>query len=164
MTPVALRRATASDAGAAADVWLRSFASALPTVVRPRSDDDVRTYFREVVVLLRETWVAEAADRVVGLMVLDRDQLSQLYLDPDWRGRGIGGRFVDLAKRRRPAGLNLWTFQVNKPAHRFYERHGFVAVEYTDGSGNEEQEPDVRYAWHPSLVTHDHPPSTTDHH
>lgn len=157
MTPVALRRATASDAGAAADVWLRSFAAALPTVVRPRSDDDVRTYFREVVVLLRETWVAEAADRVVGLMVLDRDQLSQLYLDPDWRGRGIGDRFVDLAKRRRPDGLSLWTFQVNKPAHRFYERHGFVAVEYTDGSGNEEQEPDVRYAWHPSLVTHDQP-------
>jgi GNAT superfamily N-acetyltransferase len=149
MSRVALRRATATDAGATADVWLRSFAAALPTVVRPRSDDDVRTYFREVVVLLRETWVAEAADRVVGLMVLDGGQLSQLYLDPDWRGLGIGDRFVDLAKQRRPHGLTLWTFQVNKPAHRFYERHGFVAVEYTDGSGNEEQEPDVRYVWRP---------------
>ncbi|MGW1611104.1 N-acetyltransferase family protein [Streptomyces sp. NPDC002285] len=149
MTPVALRRARPTDAGAVADVWLRSFAAALPTVVRPRSDDDVRTYFREVVVLLRETWVAEAADRVVGLMVLDADQLSQLYLDPDWRGRGIGDRLVDLAKRRRPDGLSLWTFQVNEPAHRFYERHGFVAAEYTDGSGNEEQEPDVRYVWQP---------------
>ncbi|WP_369168573.1 GNAT family N-acetyltransferase [Streptomyces sp. R28] len=149
MSRVALRRATATDAGAAADVWLRSFAAALPTVVRPHSDDDVRTYFREVLVLLRETWVAEAADRVVGVMVLDGDQLSQLYLDPDWRGLGIGNRFVDLAKRRRPDGLSLWTFQVNQPAHRFYERHGFVAVERTDGSGNEEQEPDVRYVWRP---------------
>ncbi|WP_217207558.1 GNAT family N-acetyltransferase [Streptomyces sp. AC550_RSS872] len=150
MTAVALRRATASDAGAAADVWLRSFAAALPTVVRPHSDDEVRAYFREVVVPLRETWVAEAADRVIGLMVLDRDQLSQLYLDPDRRGRGIGDRFVDLAKLRRPDGLSLWTFQINKPAHRFYERHGFVAVEHTDGSGNEEREPDVRYVWLPS--------------
>lgn len=149
MIPVALRRATATDAGAAADLWLRSFAAALPTVVRPRSDDEVRTYFREVVVPLKETWVAEAADRVVGLMVLDDDQLSQLYLDPDWRGHGIGDRFVDLAKRRRPGGLSLWTFQVNKPAHRFYERHGFVAVEHTDGGGNEEREPDVRYVWSP---------------
>lgn len=148
-TPVALRRAVATDAGAAADVYLRSFAAALPTVVRPRSDDEVRTYFREVVVLLRETWVAEAADRVVGLMVLDGDRLSQLYLDPDWRGHGIGDRFVALAKQRRPDGLTLWTFQVNKPAHRFYERHGFVPVEYTDGSGNEEHEPDVRYVWRP---------------
>ncbi|SDN89831.1 Acetyltransferase (GNAT) domain-containing protein [Streptomyces sp. cf386] len=149
MTPIALRRALATDAGAAADVWLRSFAAALPTVVRPHSDDEVRTYFREVVVPLRETWVAEAADGVVGLMVLDGDQLSQLYLAPDWRGRGIGDRLVDLAKRRRPDGLTLWTFQVNKPAHRFYERHGFVAVEHTDGSGNEEREPDVRFDWRP---------------
>ncbi|MCF1596375.1 GNAT family N-acetyltransferase [Streptomyces muensis] len=155
MTPVVLRRATASDASAAADVWLRSFAAALPTVVRPHSDDAVRTYFREVVIPLRETWVAEATEAtasisgVIGLMVLDHDQLSQLYLAPDHRGQGIGDRFVDLAKRRRPGGLSLWTFQVNRSAHRFYERHGFVAVEYTDGSGNEEREPDVRYVWRP---------------
>ncbi|GHD97675.1 hypothetical protein GCM10010339_00960 [Streptomyces alanosinicus] len=53
------------------------------------------------------------------------------------------------AKERSPGGLSLWTFQVNKPAHRFYERHGFTAVESTDGSGNEEREPDVRYVWRP---------------
>ncbi|NUP16294.1 MAG: GNAT family N-acetyltransferase [Streptomyces sp.] len=150
---VTLRRATAPDAAAAADVWLRSFAAALPTVVRPRSDDEVRDYFRDVVVPLRETWVAEETGpqglRIVGVMVLNGDLLSQLYLDPDRRGHGIGDRFVALAKERGPQGLHLWTFQVNKPAHRFYERHGFVAVEYTDGSGNEEREPDVRYVWQP---------------
>ncbi|WP_309141773.1 GNAT family N-acetyltransferase [Streptomyces griseicoloratus] len=159
--PVVLRRATAADARAAADVWLRSFAAALPTVVRPRSDDEVRAYFRDVVVPSRETWVADAAeadgdgdrnrdgDGIVGVMVLDGDVLSQLYLDPGRRGRGIGDRFVRLAKERRPRGLSLWTFQVNRPAHRFYERHGFVAVEWTDGRGNEEREPDVRYVWRP---------------
>ncbi|MFI2199400.1 GNAT family N-acetyltransferase [Streptomyces sp. NPDC020192] len=147
---VVLRRAVAADARAAADVWLRSFRAALPTVVRPRSDDEVREYIRDVVVPLRETWVAEAAGGgIVGLMVLDGASLSQLYLDPDWRGRGLGDRFVALAKERGPGGLTLWTFQVNKPAHRFYERHGFTAVEFTDGSGNEEREPDVRYVWRP---------------
>ncbi|GGW68297.1 histone acetyltransferase [Streptomyces lucensis JCM 4490] len=148
--PVVLRRATAADARAAADVWLRSFTAALPTVVRPHTDDDVRAYIRDVVVPLRETWVAEAGGTgVVGLMVLDGDLLSQLYLDPGWRGRGLGDRFVALAKERSPGGLTLWTFQVNRPAHRFYERHGFTAVEFTDGSGNEEREPDVRYVWRP---------------
>ncbi|MET8771549.1 GNAT family N-acetyltransferase [Streptomyces sp. NPDC004658] len=147
---VVLRRAVAADARAAADVYLRSFDAALPTVVRPHTDDEVRDYIRDVVVALRETWVAEAAGAgVVGLMVLDGESLSQLYLDPRWRGRGIGDRFVALAKERSPGGLTLWTFQVNKPAHRFYERHGFVAAEYTDGSGNEEREPDVRYVWRP---------------
>ncbi|MEV6484216.1 GNAT family N-acetyltransferase [Streptomyces sp. NPDC051576] len=150
-TAVTLRRATAPDARPAADVWLRSFTAALPTVVRPRSDDDVRDYFRDVVVPLREIWVADAGDDggIVGLMVINGDLLSQLYLAPEWRGRGLGDRFVGLAKERSPGGLHLWTFQVNRPAHRFYERHGFVAVEYTDGSTNEEREPDVRYVWEP---------------
>ncbi|MET9444901.1 GNAT family N-acetyltransferase [Streptomyces sp. NPDC006610] len=147
---VTLRPAVARDARPAADVWLRSFAAALPGVVRPRTDAEVRAYFRDVVVPLRETWVAEAADgAVVGLMVLHDGALSQLYLAPDWRGRGLGDRFVALAKDRRPGGLELWTFEVNRPAQRFYERHGFVAVERTDGSGNEEREPDVRYVWRP---------------
>ena len=149
MSAVVIRRATTSDASATADVYLRSFGAALPTVVRPRSDDEVHAYIRDVVVPSRETWVAVAEEQVVGLMVLAGDLLSQLYLDPDWRGRGIGDQFVALAKERSPRGLSLWTFQVNKPAHRFYERHGFVEAERTDGSGNEEREPDVRYVWLP---------------
>ena len=85
-----------------------------------------------------------AAGRVVvGVMVLEEGKL------PQWRGRGVGDRFVALAKERRPDGLSLWTFQANTPAHRFYERHGFTAVEWTDGAGNEEREPDVRYVWRP---------------
>ncbi|CAL9425744.1 histone acetyltransferase [Streptomyces griseomycini] len=148
---VVVRRAVSSaDADAAAGVWLRSFAAALPTVVRPRSDDEVHAYFRHVLVPLRETWVAEIPDGdVVGVMVLEGEELAQLYLAPDWRGRGLGDRFVTLAKERSPGGLSLWTFQVNAPAHRFYERHGFTAVERTDGDGNEEREPDVRYVWRP---------------
>lgn len=148
---VHLRRAIARDAPEAADVWLCSFAAALPTVVRPRTDDEVRAYFREVVVPQRETWVADAGaeDGIVGVMVLGDGELSQLYLHPDWRGRGLGDRFVALAKERNPGGLGLWAFQVNKPARRFYERHGFVAVTFTDGGGNEEREPDVRYEWRP---------------
>lgn len=65
----------------------------------------------------------------------------------------LGDRFVALAKQRRPDGLQLWTFQVNGPARRFYERHGFAAVEETDGAGNEEREPDVRYVWRPAFST-----------
>ncbi len=57
---VTIRRATGPDARPAADVWLRSFATALPTVVSPRSDDDIRDYFRDVVVPLRDIWVADA--------------------------------------------------------------------------------------------------------
>ncbi len=33
---------------------------------------------------------------------------------------------------------------------RFYERRGFVPIAFGDGSGNEERQPDVRYAWRPT--------------
>ena len=44
------------------------------------------------------------------------------------------------------ASLQLWTFQVNDRARRFYERNGFTIAEMTDGAGNQEREPDIRYS------------------
>ncbi|MDT0346660.1 GNAT family N-acetyltransferase [Streptomyces litchfieldiae] len=146
-----LRRATADDARPAADVWLRSYGAALPTVRRAHTDDEVRAYFRDVLVPHHETWVAVTpSGAVVGVMVLDGAELAQLYLDPDRRGRGLGDRFLALAKELRPDGLDLVTFQVNAPARRFYTRHGFVEAGRTDGSGNEEREPDVHFRWRPA--------------
>ena len=147
-----VRRATAADADAVADVWLRSFGSALPTVRRAHSDDDVRSWIRDVVVPGRETWVATVDDAVAAMMVLGAvtdivGEIDQLYVDPPTQGYGLGSRLVTVAKQRYPVGLGLWTFQVNATAQRFYERHGFIAVDRTDGSGNEEREPDVRYRW-----------------
>ncbi|MEU1264905.1 GNAT family N-acetyltransferase [Streptomyces cellulosae] len=145
----AIRRAAGPDAATVAEVWLRSFSAALPGVRRAHTDHEVRAWIREVVVPGQETWVATVNDSVVAMMVLDGDDLDQLYIDAAWQGRGIGRRLVDVAKERSPSGLTLWTFQVNEPARRFYERHGFVAEEWTDGLGNEEREPDVRYVWRP---------------
>jgi enamine deaminase RidA (YjgF/YER057c/UK114 family)/ribosomal protein S18 acetylase RimI-like enzyme len=146
---VVLRRAVAADAEAAAEVYLRSYDAALPTVRRAHSDEEVREWFRHVVVESLETWVAVHEGETAGVMVLDGAELAQLYLAPEWRGRGLGDRFVELAKRLRPEGLELHTFQVNARAARFYERHGFVAAGRTDGTANEEREPDVRYVWRP---------------
>lgn len=144
-----IRRAVQADAEAVAEVWIRSFDAALPTVRRPRGNDRIRLWFAEKIVPHRETWVADADGVVVGMMVLHDGDLDQLYVAPDWRGRGIGDRMVALAKENSPEGLELWTFQVNAPAQRFYERHGFVESFRTDGSENEEREPDIRYAWKP---------------
>jgi hypothetical protein len=40
-------------------------------------------------------------------------------------------------------------FQRNERARTFYERRGCHVVELTDGSGNEEREPDALYEWVP---------------
>lgn len=41
--------------------------------------------------------------------------------------------------------LRLWTFGKNVKARAFYERHGFRLIRTTNGSGNEEREPDALY-------------------
>jgi GNAT superfamily N-acetyltransferase len=87
---------------------------------------------------------------VVGFMALEGDHVDHLYIATSYQDRGIGDTLLAIAKELRPSGVMLWTFQRNAPARRFYEARGFVASEFTDGSRNEEREPDVLYEWLPS--------------
>ena len=144
---VEFRRATVADSDAVADVYLASFKQALPSVRLAHDDDDVRGYVRDVLVAQTECWVATDEGRIVAMMSLTPGWVGQLYVAPDRLGEGIGRRLLDLAKERSAGKLQLWTFQVNDRARRFYEHNGFVAVEFTDGSKNEEREPDIRYLW-----------------
>ena len=153
-TPV-VRPARGNDAGDAATIHLRSRAFALPTVPVVHDESEVRRWVADEVIGRRDVTVAELDGTIVGWMVLDGRRggagwIEQLYLDPAWLGRGLGDQFLDVAKQHHPEGLQLWTFQVNEAAQRFYERHGFTAVERTSGTGNEERAPDVRYEWRPS--------------
>jgi GNAT superfamily N-acetyltransferase len=145
-----LRRGTGADANIAAEVYLRARRHAVPEIPPPaHPDDEVRQWMHRALDE-HEAWLAVADDgTLLGLMVLDGDWVEQLYMDPAWTGRGLGTRFVELAKQRRPGGLQLWTFASNARAQRFYERHGFTVEERTDGSGNEEKAPDLRYVWRP---------------
>ena len=141
------RRARRDEALPVADLWLRSRYASIPAIPAPvHSDEEVREHFASVVLPRRELWVIEIDGGLVALLVLEDGWLAHLYVDPEWTGRGLGSRLVDLAKALHPNGLDLWTFQSNVGARHFYERHGFAAVETTDGA-NEEGAPDVRYHW-----------------
>jgi GNAT superfamily N-acetyltransferase len=85
-----------------------------------------------------------------GFAILHDDWLTHLYVHPDEIGTGVGHRLFEHAKTLRPEGFQFWVFQQNERARSFYEAHGAVAVEFTDGEGNEEKTPDVRYEWKPS--------------
>jgi GNAT superfamily N-acetyltransferase len=142
---IAVRRATVQDAAEVAEVFLGSFHAtyAFPLA---HTDDEVRGWIRDRLIPNDEVWVIVEDGRILGMLALAPGWLEQLYVAPDRLGEGLGGRLMAVAKERQPGRLQLWTFQVNARARRFYESHGFVAVEETEDR-NEERQPDVRYVW-----------------
>lgn len=150
---VILRAAAPDDADAVAEVYLRSRKELVACAPLIHSDASVRGWIRTRLIPAGRTTVAVAGGEVVGLMAVStRDGhgfIDQLYLHPEWIGRGIGTRLLELARRALPPPLRLYTFQCNERARRFYESRGFEAIAFGDGSGNEERCPDILYEWRP---------------
>ncbi len=149
-----IRPATREDLPAIADVFIATRAAAVPAMppsIHP--PHEVHAFYDAVdpVAGPREPWVAEDRRGVVAFAELTGDWLDALYVLPEAQGEGIGAALLDLAKSLRPGGFSLWVFESNTPARAFYARQGLVERERTDGSGNEEQAPDIRMEWLPAL-------------
>ncbi|MEU8767720.1 GNAT family N-acetyltransferase [Streptomyces griseus] len=149
---VRLRPATPKDAEAVTKVFLASRAAAMPYLPRIHSDEDTLAWITHVVLPTSTgVWVAEeAGGGLLGFAVLaGGGELDHLYLRPDALRRGIGSRLLAEVRGAAEGALTLYVFQRNAAARAFYERHGFTAVAFDDGSRNEENEPDVLYRWVP---------------
>jgi GNAT superfamily N-acetyltransferase len=140
-----LRRATPSDVEQIVDVFERSFAT-LDFLPKLHTHEE-NVAFLAGVVDRQDVWVAERDGCVAGFLALDGVDGTFFYVDPEAHGEGIGTALFEHAQRERPQGFGFWAFQDNVKARHFYEKRGCVAVEFTDGSGNEEKTPDVRYRW-----------------
>jgi len=144
-----LRRADGRDAAAVADVLLASRKAFLPYACSAHPDEDVRQWVRDVLLPTGEVTVAVIGEAIVGVLALAEDDtcrwIEQLYLHPSHVGRGIGSQLLARALATASRPVRLYTFQQNEGARRFYERHGFVAIAFSDGQYNEEHCPDVLY-------------------
>lgn len=145
---VVLRRATTDDLAEVAVLHSRVREAAYPTMPRGLHDaEDVHRWVTGWDLAIHETWVAEAGGRLAGYARVSGHWLDDLYVDPDLQGSGIGSMLLELVKSLRQDGFCLWVFESNTPARSFYAARGLVELEHTDGSGNEEREPDVKMAW-----------------
>src|SRR5690349_17413959 len=147
-----LRRARPEDAPQLAELFWRVRSESVPSIpmiVHPRAS--VGPFVQDVLLRHFEVWVADCDGELVGFMALmPPGVLGHLYIAERQTGQGLGTRFLEVARDRFPDGIELWAFESNTRALRFYERHGFVPVERTEGD-NEEGAPDVRLVWRPRV-------------
>lgn len=143
---LSIRKLALTDMDAAARVHRAAFDQALPWLTGLHTPDEDRWFYRERMFATCTLWGAFEDEAMTGVIACHDDWIEQLYVLPAAQGRGVGSALLEMAKTGSER-LQLWTFRRNAPARRFYEARGFAAVEETDGSGNEEKEPDVRYLW-----------------
>ncbi|THD62952.1 GNAT family N-acetyltransferase [Phenylobacterium sp.] len=142
-----LRPATADDAPAMGALHIAAMRT-LTFLPQMHTVDEAMAWMATDVLPNGQAWIAEAEGEIAGYVVFTGDWIQQLYVRPDRQGRGVGSALLAHALADgRPK--QLWTFQANARARGLYEARGFRAVSFTDGGGNEEKTPDVRYEWRP---------------
>lgn len=141
---VVLRPATPLDAGAVGAI-LHRFNQDTVWVPKLYSEAETISFAG---VMIDRGWVTVATrdGSVLGFMARDGVEICSLYLRADVQGQGIGALFLGEAKAASSV-LELWAFEANEGARRFYRREGFRDVARSDGARNEEGLPDVRLRW-----------------
>jgi ribosomal protein S18 acetylase RimI-like enzyme len=146
-----LRKASIADAKAITNVYLTSRKKLVAFAPLVHSDESVHQWVCKDLLPNEQVIVAEENRIIIGMMSLTKDErmgrIRQLYLLPSAVGHGIGSAMIKMAKSILGSPIQLYTFQENIGARRFYERSGFEAIEFTDGSENEENCPAVLYEW-----------------
>lgn len=83
-------------------------------------------------------WICEDGDKIIGFLVLahrseNSAQLRYFYLEPEYRGIGLGNKlmqlFMDFLKEKSYKSAYLWTTQEQTAAASLYERYGFRLTE-----------------------------------
>src|SRR5262245_9896224 len=117
-----IRRATPDDAPGISDLFVRTRHE---MAYLPRIPEHIRPLLGGRFLERAELWVLEEEGRVLGFAGVSGSELTHLYIDPSAQNRGVGSELLEHVKNLRPERLELWVFQKNEGARRFYERHGF---------------------------------------
>ena len=145
-----LRGARSADAPRVAKCYLASYKALLQSMAPlSRSDEEVETWVRDTLIPAGGVSVAVESGIVVGFIVVSQRPegawIEHLYVHPHHVRRDVGSTLLYLALARLKGPVHLYTFEANKGARKFFERYGFQAIAFGDGSSNDAGRPDVLY-------------------
>ena len=110
------------------------------------SAEEDRHFLSKMMLPQNHVWLAHIEDAQAGFIAFADGWVNHLYVARQFQGRGAGSGLLRIAQESNLM-LQLWVFEGNIPAIKFYEKHGFHIAERTDGAANEAKMPDVRMQW-----------------
>jgi putative acetyltransferase len=140
-----IRPATPQDVEAVARLNRAVRTACLPYLPDLHTPAEDLWFFRERVFPECTVWVA-GETALDGFCAWRPGWVDHLYIRPECHGQGLGTALLARAMAEH-SPLRLWAFQRNTQALRFYAARGFRVIERTDGSRNEEREPDALLEW-----------------
>jgi putative acetyltransferase len=141
-----IRGTTLADMPTLAVLHRLTVKTSLPYLPDLHTAEEDLAFFSATLFPANDIWAAEMDGAILGYAAASPGWLNHLYVHPHHQGAGVGAAL--LAQVMSGADdLQLWAFQKNTRARGFYERRGFELVRLTDGTGNEEREPDALYRW-----------------
>jgi ribosomal protein S18 acetylase RimI-like enzyme len=126
-TPV-IRTARADESDEIGRVWMESWVS---TGLDEASNFLLANLRARVAHEIENGWslfVADDGGRIAAMLALhlQRRYLDQLFVAPDYQGRGLGRRLLAFTHQHLPDEIRLRCVRENDRAWRWYEREGFV--------------------------------------
>jgi GNAT superfamily N-acetyltransferase len=130
MAPATIRPARQEEYDEIARVWMNSWAS---TGLEDASNFLLAKLRARMTIEVEGGWSLFVADDGGALAAMLALHLPKLYLDqlfvaPEYQGRGLGRRLLAFTRQRLPNEIALRCVRENEKAWRWYEREGFVFV------------------------------------
>ncbi|BDD65361.1 acetyltransferase [Sphingobium sp. TA15] len=141
-----IRPARAADGARMLDIW-RKAVDATHDFLTPADRTAIEA---EVAAFLPQApaWLAtDPDDQAIGFMLIDGAHMEALFIDPAWRGKGVGRQLVDHALSLHPT-LTTDVNEQNAQAIGFYEAMRFARTGRSDQDGQGRPYPliHLRYA------------------
>jgi GNAT superfamily N-acetyltransferase len=128
MPTLTIRPAHSDEYDEVARAWMESWVS---TGLEEASNFLLANLRARVLREIESGWslyVADDGGRIAAMLALhlQRRYLDQLFVAPDYQGKGLGKRLLGFTREHLPDEILLRCVRENDKAWRWYEREGFV--------------------------------------
>jgi len=125
---IAIRAARTEEHDEVARVWMESWVS---VGLEDTSNFLLAKLRARVALEIEQGWslfVADDGGRIAAMLALHlpKKYLDQLFVAPEYHGRGLGRRLLAFTRQHLPEQIYLRCVRENEKAWRWYEREGFV--------------------------------------